>query len=83
MQPEQTPTAKLPKYWTNRQNLLYYSAFKVLADGLSKDAGSILDVGSAGCPYLDWFPHIQERVSVDMERPYKGPGITSVKANFL
>ena len=49
---------EVARYWEARQDLLYYQVVRVLAQGLSKEAASILDVGSAACPYLDWFPHL-------------------------
>ena len=56
---------------------------RFLTQGLSKDAKSILDVGSAACPYLDWFPDISDKVSLDLNFPYDGPGVTPIKADFL
>jgi hypothetical protein len=75
--------AHIAQYWERRQNLLYYNVVRVLAQALSKDARSILDVGSAACPYLDWFPHVAERVSVDLNHPYDGPGVVAIKGDFL
>jgi len=43
----------------------------------------MLDVGSNNCPYLDWFPHVPERVSVDLFHPYEAPGVTSIRSDFL
>ena len=43
----------------------------------------MLDVGSAGCPYLEWFQHIGVRVSLDAERPYEATGIESIREDFL
>src|SRR5688572_33450532 len=60
---------EVARYWEARQDLLYYQVVRVLAQGLSKEAASILDVGSAACPCLDWFPHIEKRVSVDLYNP--------------
>jgi hypothetical protein len=74
---------EVARYWESRQDLLYYQVVRVLAQGLSKEAASILDVGSALCPYLDWFPHIEERVSVDLKHPYDGPGVVPIRADFL
>lgn len=70
-------------YWEKRKHLVYYNIVRILVDGLSKDCRSMVDVGSGNCPYLDWFSHIPERVSIDAIRPYSAPGITSVKADFL
>jgi hypothetical protein len=70
-------------YWESRQDLLYYQVVRQLIKGLAPDADSMLDVGSAGCPYLDWFRHIPVRVSVDIDRPFAGEGITAIKADFV
>ncbi len=74
---------EVARYWAARQDLLYYQVVRVLAQGLSKEAASILDVGSAACPCLDWFPHIEKRVSVDLYNPYDGPGVVPIRADFL
>lgn len=74
---------QIEAYWQARRNLLYYHVVRVLVEGLSDGARSILDVGSGGCPYLDWFPNIGERVSLDRRLPYEGPGVTPVRADFL
>ena len=70
-------------YWLARKDLLYYHVVKVLVNGLGEEIESILDVGSAGCPYLDWFPRIPIKVSLDREIPYSGPGIMPVRSDFL
>src|SRR5687768_6613615 len=70
-------------YWDRRKDHLYYQVVKALVRDLSQEANSVLDVGSAACPYLDWFPHVRERVSIDLANPYKAPGILAVKADFL
>ncbi len=70
-------------YWKRRQDTLYYNVVRVLTSGLSKKAASMLDVGSGGCPYLDWYPHIARRVSLDADIPYEAAGIESVRENFL
>jgi hypothetical protein len=70
-------------YWRDRRNLLYYQVVRQLVEGLGQGAESMLDVGSAACPYLDWFPHIPVRVSLDIERPYRAAGVEAVTADFL
>lgn len=70
-------------YWHKRQHMLYYQAVKALVVDLGKGATSAVDVGSAGCPFLDWLPHAAVRTSVDWGTPYRGPGVTPVKADFL
>ena len=58
--------AESNRSWQARNSLLYYQVVRTLVEGVSQDAESILDVGSAGCPYLDWFPNIPAKVSVDL-----------------
>lgn len=70
-------------YWRDRQDLLYYQVVRQLVEGLGQGAGSMLDVGSAACPYLDWFPQIPVRVSLDIERPHRAAGVESITADFL
>jgi len=70
-------------YWEKRKHLVYYNVIRILVGKLSQDASSLLDVGSGNCPYLEWFDHVDERISLDAVRPYSAPGITSVKQDFL
>ena len=75
--------AESNRSWQARNGLLYYQVVRTLVEGVSQDAESILDVGSAGCPYLDWFPSIPAKVSVDLRVPYDGPGITAIRSDFM
>jgi len=70
-------------YWEKRKDVLYYQVARVLTSHLSKRAKSIIDVGSAGCPYLDWFNHIPNRTSIDLKRPYEAKGVKSITSDFL
>lgn len=70
-------------YWEKRKDTLYYQVFRVLTQGLSIKANSMIDIGSGGCPYLDWFPNVPNRASLDIERPYTAPDIESITADFL
>jgi hypothetical protein len=76
---------RLPKrtYWEGRKNARYLNEVRRLVDEHGADAASILDVGSNGCPYLDWFGWIPRRVSIDLANPYADPGIESIRADFL
>lgn len=70
-------------YWRRRSNLLYYQVVRILASGLAEDAESVLDVGSSACPYLDWFPSIPIKTSLDLRKPYVAEGVQSVTGDFL
>lgn len=70
-------------YWEKRKSILYYQVVKIIADHLSQGANSIIDVGSAACPYLDWFDHVPNRSSIDLKKPYVAKGIKSFTGDFL
>lgn len=70
-------------YWLKRQNSIYIFAIKQIVRVLGERAQSIVDVGSNGCPYLDWFDWIPERCSLDLRKPYVSKGVTSITADFL
>ena len=71
------------QYWEERKDILYYQVARVLVERIGKKARSIIDVGSAGCPYVDWFDFIPHRASVDLKRPYEAPGVHSFTGDFL
>lgn len=71
------------RYWNRRKDLLYYQVVRILASGLAEGAESVLDVGSHGSPYLDWFEDIPVRTSLDLVEPYRAEGITSIVTDFL
>ena len=72
-----------PDYWNRRKDALYLREVRRLVTEFGADAQSILDVGSNGCPYLDWFPWAPRRVSIDIANPYTGGGVEGIKADFL
>jgi hypothetical protein len=72
-----------PRYWAGRQDMLYYQVVRIVAAGLAADAGSVLDVGSRGTPYLEWFPGVPVRTSLDLVAPYRAAGIQSLATDFL
>ncbi len=70
-------------YWDKRKNNIYLRYVDYIMCALSNETKSIIDVGSRNCPYLDWFPWATERVSLDLKTPFKGPGVRSIKTDFL
>ncbi len=70
-------------YWQRRRNAIYLRNVRQLVRSVGIDAESILDVGSNGCGYLDWFDWIPRRVSIDIKNPYSGPGVEGIQADFL
>jgi len=71
------------EYWEKRKNSLYFQAIRILVSKLGANAGSIIDVGSASCPYLDWYDWIPQRTSLDLRNPYQSSTVHGIKANFL
>ena len=40
-------------YWRKRSDMMYYKFLDYILRSVGKDAGSLIDVGSGNCPYLD------------------------------
>ncbi len=70
-------------YWSKRESHIYLFAVRQIINKIGNGATSIIDVGSNGCPYLDWFSWIPERYSLDLRKPYKAPGVISVTTDFF
>ena len=73
----------IQRYWDERRNSTYIQHVFAISSFIGRNANSILDVGSNGCPYLSWFPWIKHKVSIDIERPYVAKDIISIKQDFL
>jgi hypothetical protein len=74
---------KSGRYWQNRMDLVYYSYVDYIIRTVGRDAQSMIDVGTAQCPYLEWFDWIPNRVSFDMVEPYQSQTVTGVQGDFL
>ncbi|MDT9198786.1 tetratricopeptide repeat protein [Limnospira sp. PMC 1042.18] len=70
-------------YWSKRESSIYIFAVRQMINKIGSSAASIIDVGSNGCPYIDWFSWIPERYSLDLRNPYKAPGVVSLTQDFL
>jgi hypothetical protein len=77
--PAQTPA----EYWQARSRSIYFYAVTELVRNLGETASSVIDIGSASCPYVDWFDWIPDRTSLDLRKPYVSPTVTGIKADFL
>lgn len=71
------------RYWQNRMDLMYYSYLDYIVRTLGRDAKSMIDIGTANCPYLEWFDWIPEKTSFDMAEPYRSSSVTGVQGDFL
>lgn len=82
--PPAPPAEERKAKWDQHYNsLVYYHVVRVLVGHIGARAQSMIDVGSGGYPYLEWFDHIPDRTSLDLRTPYEGPGVKSIKTNFL
>jgi hypothetical protein len=70
-------------YWEQRARAVYFQHIYALVHFLAPDAKSIIDVGSNGCPYIEWFSWIPSKVSVDLRKPYSSRTVHGVKTDFL
>jgi len=73
----------LDEYWQHRVDSIYLQVVRHLVTGVADSASSLLDVGSAACPYLEWYDWIPTRTSLDLRNPYTGPGVNSIRSDFL
>lgn len=70
-------------YWADRMDMMYYRYVDYIVRTLAHDATSLIDVGSANCPYLDWFDWIPEKVSFDRAPPYQSDQVTGMQGDFM
>lgn len=70
--------------WTLKEDQnLHFHVGRILVRGLSRNAKSILSIGSTGAPFLLFAGHVERRVSVDPRRPLQAEGVESVEAEFF
>ncbi|MEW9805308.1 class I SAM-dependent methyltransferase [Mesorhizobium sp. ZMM04-5] len=81
--PESPMPEESKAYWEQRKNSVYLQHVKALVSFIGRDQKTIIDVGSNACPCLDWFPWFDRRVSIDLNRPYAGPGIEGLQGDFF
>jgi hypothetical protein len=70
-------------YWQGRSDMLYYKYVDYVVRVIGAKSESIIDVGSGGCPYLEWFDWIDEKVSIDIRAPYSSERVQAITANIL
>lgn len=62
---------------------MYYSYVDYIIRTVGRNAQSILDVGTAQCPYLEWFDWIPKKVSFDMVEPYRSATVEGLQGDFI
>jgi hypothetical protein len=71
------------EYWGERYDLMYYNYVRYFVRVIGAKAKSLIDIGSNGAEYVTWFPWIPDVTSLDLNRPYSGDGVASIKADFF
>lgn len=62
---------------------MYYQYIYYILRTAAADARSLLDVGTRDCGYLEWMDWIEERVSIDLVKPYRSPNVQGEVADFF
>ena len=70
-------------YWENRMDMMYYRYVDYILRIVGKDAQSLIDIGTANCPYLEWFDWIPQRISFDQAPPYSSKNVIGMQGDFL
>lgn len=70
-------------YWRKRGDMMYYRYLDYILRSVGAKSGSLIDVGSGNCPYLDWWDWIPERVSVDIRVPYESEGVKGIQGDIF
>lgn len=79
MDPASTaPNYSIDQYWAKRSDMLYYRYVDYIIRTVGADARTMIDVGTGGCPYLDWFDWIDHRVSLDLAEPYASNDVQGI-----
>ena len=73
----------MSEYWEERYDLMYYSYVRYFVRVVGAQARSLVDVGSHGADYITWFDWIPSLTSLDLNRPYVGEGVVSIKSDFF
>ncbi len=71
------------EYWVRRADSLYLQYVYFLARVVGCEARSVIDVGSNGCPYVEWLDWIPRKLSVDLARPYVSARVEGRTGDFL
>jgi hypothetical protein len=70
-------------YWNARRQMIYYQALYQFVCVVGRNAGSLIDIGSASAQYVDWFQWIPARYILDFRIAKKPEGVTCIESDFL
>ena len=81
--PAPSEAAMHNNYWDDRRNLNYYNYVFEAAKKFIPSANSIIDIGSNGIPFIEELDWINNRYSLDINRPYESENVVGYKEDFL
>lgn len=70
-------------YWADRFDMMYYRYVDYILRVVARDAESMVDVGTGGCPYIEWFDWIPDRTSIDLHACYESETVKGVTGDIL
>ena len=70
-------------YWADRFDMMYYQYVDFILRVVARDAESMVDVGTGGCPYIEWFDWIPDRTSIDLHESYVSETVKGVTGDIL
>ena len=77
------PGRKRGGYWKKRRRMMYYKYVIALAERLTRDTRSLIDVGSHTTSLAETFDWIPDRVALDIRHPYSSENVRGIRADFL
>jgi hypothetical protein len=70
-------------YWRKRQGMFYYRYLDLIVRGVAADCKSMIDVGSHSTALIENFNWVEERVALDIRKPYSSEKVRGIETDFL
>ncbi len=71
------------RYWAHRSDMMYYHYVDYIVRTVGREAGSMIDVGSASSPFIERFDWIREKLSLDMAPPYASDTVMGIQGDLM
>lgn len=71
------------EYWEKRKGLKYYKKSLEYAKEYVPKGKTVLDVGSGGCEYIQWYNWIPEKWAIDLKKNPKIKGVKSKIGDYM
>lgn len=74
---------KQKQYWQRRKEMMYYKYIDILVKAFAYHAKSIIDIGSSATNHIENYFWIEEKFTLDIEKPYASKHVTAIEEDFL